>query len=347
MVIIPTARDPYTRGSRSATMTLLEKDAAMPKGFFTQTAIILLREKVSIEAIAAAMGEYSHDGLRPAMDEWAFGGPSFVVTFNEEDNGKIAIDVVDQPWPDEMGDPETDSTIFGAWASGQFGPFTYPGALARAMQQSWVWEDGHTAPGQHVGFIRVRSSYVIGRDEDAPIYPEDYDAYEDLAFVTEIAATLTELPEAICYFNPNGEVVRDIQGVDESIDFANDNELPPHELWSNVRLFKLNDEWSIMDSVGNSQLELPDCEACFHTESYKLEDVDNFLRNCFLYLIDEGDTIADGDVSEGPGDISWQARRFDSSLVDPPRNVIRWFPQDDHKVPEELLIDEEEEEIEE
>lgn len=311
----------------------------MPKGFFTQTAIILLREPVSIEAILTGLGEYSPAGPTPALNEWAFSGPAVVVTFNEEQNGQIAIDTVDHPWPDEMGDPETDPVIFGAWGTGQFGPFTYPGSLARAMQQSWAWEDGQTLPGEHVAFIRVRSSYVFGADADSPVLPEEYDAYEDLAFVTEIASTLTELPEAICYFNPNGEVLRDIDGVDENIDFANENELPPHELWSNVRLFKVDEDWSIMDTVGNSQLDLPDCEACFASEAYELEQVDNFLRNSFLYMIDEGDVIEDGDTSEGPGEIQWQAKRFESSLIDPPREVIRWFPQDDREVPEDLLVD--------
>lgn len=308
----------------------------MPKGFFTQTAVVLLREPVGIEEIASVLHEYSPSQPAPAAEQWAVSGPAVAVTFNEEVNGKIAIDTVDHPWPDDMGDPEDDPALFSAWGTGQFGPFTHPGSLTRATEQAWAWEEGRTLPQTHRAFIRVRSSYVLGGTAESPLLPEEYDAYEDLVFVTEIAAKLAELPQAICYFNPNGEVLRDLEGMEQSIEFANEDDLPPHELWTNIRLFKVDDEWSLMDTVGNGQLDLPDCEACFHTESYELDQIDNFLRNCILYLIDEGDVIEDGDTSEGPGDIPWQARRCDWSLSDPPREVIRWFPQDNRPVPETL-----------
>src|SRR6185369_4273960 len=122
-----------------------------------------------------------------------FSGPAAVVPFRPEVNGYVAIDVVNQAWPDHMGDPKSDVTLFAAWSMGQFGPFTFPGGLQRAQQQSWGWRDSAEAVSSHRGFIRLRTSYVFGADKDSPILPTPYDPIAELHFLDRLSLSL--LPE--------------------------------------------------------------------------------------------------------------------------------------------------------
>jgi len=102
-------------------------------------------------------------------------------------------------------------------------------------------------------------------------------------------------------------------------------------------LIEFNAEWSLMDTVGNSQLDIPDVEACFHSQSYDFNQVDNFLRNVALYLLNNGEVIQDEDTMDGPGNVPWQAYAFENGVCDPPRRVLRWLPLDDRPVPDEIL----------
>ena len=93
---------------------------------------------------------------------------------------------------------------------------------------------------------------------------------------------MMKLPGALCYFNPNGETLRNVQQLEESRAFAYDHDIPPLDAYSNVRLFNVDDGRLVMDTVGNGQLgtpDLPDLEACMlSTKKYELGKVDVFLR---------------------------------------------------------------------
>lgn len=308
----------------------------MPRGIYTQTVCLLLRDEVSWDQLRPALQAYTIRKEVAQASEWFFGGPTLVLDYRPDKNGYVAVDFINQRWPDGMGDPKQESTLFGAWSMGAFGPHTYPGGLQRAMQQCWAWDEGKVLPPQHRGFIRIRSSYAFGAADEDPLWPADYDAEQDLDFVTNVARALLTLPQALCYFNPGGEVLRDRAMVDESLEYGRDHELPPLELWSNVRLFNIDDSWSLMDTVGNSQLDLPDIEASFERR-YDPGEVDGFLRNVTLYLLTNGDVIRDHNTLDGPGDIRWQAQRFDNGLCDPPRKVICFVPLDDSTAPAVVL----------
>lgn len=308
----------------------------MPKGFFTQTVCILLKRPVSIERAANALTAFNICASRPPAESWVFGGPSLTLAFRPEVNGYVAVDIIDRPWPDSMGDPNTDSEVFGAWTLGQFGPFTYPRGLERASQHSWAWEGGRSIAHQHSGFIRVRTSYLFGADGDLRVMPPDYDAASELRFVTDVAISLLDIPESLCYFNPNGEILRDRQGVLASLAQADSQNLPPLNLWSNVRLFNLESGWLMMDTVGSRQLDLPDVEACF-TRGYDCSEVDGFLRNVIWYLMQKGEVIRDGDTMDGPGEIRWWAHNFSEAVALPPRSTLSWIPRDGKRPPEQFL----------
>lgn len=262
-----------------------------------------------------------------------------VVPYRPDVNGYISIDVADQRWPDRMGDSKAGAEIFAAWAMGQFGPGAWPGGLERACQHSWGWPEGHSVPLQHQAFIRTRCSYLFGAGADALLMPDDYQPLQELEFATRIAAALIRLPEIVCYFNPNGECVRDPRRFLESLSYHSLAKLMPLELWSNVRVFGFQDvqpAWSFMDTVGMSQLDAPDHEACFQSDSYVPAEVGNFLRNASAYLVENGPIIRNGDTMDGPANVRWRGFSIKQGRMEPPREVMRWFPQDQRRAPAEL-----------
>jgi len=308
----------------------------MPKGIFVQSACILLRDAVAIEEIERALFAFEIIRRTDRGPTWVMGGPGLLVKYRPQVNGLVLIDIIDRPWPDSMGHPETDPQLFGGWAMGQFGPFVFPASLERASQQSWVWQAGKEVGPQHRAFLRIRCSYALGAEQDAPVIAADAEPVDELEHLTGIAQALLSLPAAICLFNPNGEVLRNLAGVEESIRFADQHEVLPLDLWSNIRLFNVNQDWLMMDTVGNAQLDLPDVEAIF-TRKYEPGEIDGFLRDSTFYLYNNGrDVIKNGDTMDGPGGVNWRAQHHEHGVSDPPRSVLTWVPVDGATPPEEL-----------
>jgi hypothetical protein len=235
-----------------------------------------------------------------------------------------------------MGDPKADPMLFGAWTMGHWGPYAFPGNFQRAQDQLWAWREGKEVAGRHAALIHINTSYIFGLRKDAPIMPADYDPLSEIRFVTRIALALLKHPDALAYFNANGEVLADEKLLRKSLDYHEQHQLPPFDIWSNIRLLNPNNGWMIMDTVGMGQLDRPDLEACFPAKGYDLGQVSYFLRNCCLYLQTKGEVIKDKDTMNGPGDINWQAHHVKKELCAPPRRLIRWFPLDGSKVPPEM-----------
>jgi hypothetical protein len=300
-----------------------------------------LSRAVSLDEIQQALADIQVLKRVDPSEQWAFAGASVVIAYDLGSNGLVAIDIVDHPWPDHMGDPKVQPIIFGAWSLGQFGPFTFPGGLKRATQQSWVWKDGQTVVQQHCSFLRIRSSYVFGADDDAAVRPQNYQPLPELQFLTKVVTRLLDMDAALCYFNPGGEVLRDRDQLRESLNFGWAHRQPPLDIWVNIRLFAVSDDWSMMDTVGNLQLDLPDLEACFSSEDYDFSEVDGFLRNLSFSVFEQSLQIENGDLIEGPGEVNWQATLMNNGLSDPPRPVIRLQPMDGRLMPSELYPPEE------
>jgi hypothetical protein len=321
------------------------------KRFYTQGLIILLRESVTLDAIEDLLNGFNVAARGEGSKSWIIAGPSLAIPYRPEANGYVSIDIVNHPWPDRMGDPKTEPELFGAWNWGHFGPGAWPGGLERACQHSWGWPDGRSLPLQHQAFIRIRSSYAFGTpnvwrdaagDYDAMFAatrPEDYDPVRELNFVSRIAAALIQLPETLCYFNPNGECVRDPAQFAQCVnDCISDGEMPLY-VWSNIRFFHLQQPapvWNLMDTVGMSQLDAFDHEAFFQSTAYKAGDIDAFLRGMSAYVVLNRSIIKDGDTVDGPGNVKWQGFHVTEAYATPSRPAIRWFPQDRRKIPDEL-----------
>lgn len=173
-------------------------------------------------------------------------------------------------------------------------------------------------------------------DSEIPMLPNDYDPHAEMAFITRAVEAALQMPEAICYFNPAGEVLRDRDGLRRGLNHAWSHDLPPLEMWTNVRLFRAEDGWSLMDTVGNCQFDVPDLEAVFSSDQYEPSKVEEFLRSASLYLMKSDEDVEDGDTADGPGGIQWRAMECVDGLSDPPRETIRWFPQDNTEPPESM-----------
>lgn len=317
----------------------------MAKGLFTQGMCVLLRSPVALEQLKDKLASFQMIGVQESVVDDA-SPETLVYSFRPEVGGHMLVTPSTETWPDQMGDPESAPDVFVAWSLGQYGPLAFPGCLQRAAEQSWGWEEGEDVPQQHSAHVRLLISYVLGSDEsdedleseseDVILIPDDYDPIGELTFLTKAVSALLDLPQAICYFNPGGEVLRDQNRLRQGLNYAWNYELPPLDMWTNVRLFRVDDSWALMDTVGMGQLDMPDMEAVYDTNRYEPSDVERFLRNASLHVLSDEEEIEDGDVADGPGNISWNAIECEESLSDPPRETIRWFPDDGSQPPDEL-----------
>jgi hypothetical protein len=303
----------------------------MAKGFFTQGVCLLTNGQTTVDSIKSALRQQRFEIAKesPAQENWAFGGSMLVVDFLPEVNGYAAVDLVNQPWPDSMGDPKSDSMTFAAWSMGHFGPFAFPGSLARARQHPWAWQPAQSVAESHRGFIRVRISYVFGANKDAPVMPAAYDPVAEMMFLSQAALALLKAPGVICYFNPNGEVLRDYDSFRQVWDACTEQQKMPLPLWMNIRFYNLSEKLGFMDTVGNGQLEIRDVEAAFPSAKYNPGDIDYYLRNVTHYLLGLDREMRSGEEIDGPGEsnLSWTMEVLDQGVIEPPRRVLRLFPK--------------------
>ncbi len=298
----------------------------MPRGYFTQSAMILFDRTPSIDEIAISVRH-----LEPRQRElgdstvWMNASTDLLVAFRPEVHGELAIDVVGETWPDAMGDPQNEADVFGAWSTGAFGPLVYPGNLERAAQQCVSIEDAPKLVDRHRAFVRLRTTYVIGGGDKAKVIPEDHDPLQESLVLLSAARPMLELKGALVYFDPNGEVLATREEMDSALEHAESAKVPPLDLLTQVRFFRVDQNWSIMDTVGMDRFFLPDLELLF-TQELDPNQAANFLRSISLYLLQHGPVIKNGNTVDGPqGKLN--ASMHEEPLAEPPRPVIRLIPQ--------------------
>ena len=300
---------------------------------------MLLKQKITLADIEPLLGAFKIVRTNYEFEKWEFSGPSFLVEYRPEMNGYVSVDIVDRPWPDHMGDPKTEHTLFGAWGMGHFGPFAFPQGLERAGQHSNVCEQGPQFAAQHQGFIRIRISYGFGAADDAPVIPKDCKPVDELSFITRLAMELLRHPVALCYFNPNGELLAERPFMEQVIEHYRAANLPPIDLWTNRRRFILDSGWTMMDTVGMQQLDLQDIETCFRNDRFTPYDVRLFLANTSLYLTGPDAVFKDGETIDGPSGIFFRVKQFKEGMLAPPRSTLRFRPEDSTTPPPEFGFD--------
>lgn len=310
------------------------------KGLFTQGVSVLTSHPPALDDLAEALKSFGNLQKVTSSNEWPVGSSHIIIPFRPEVNGSVVVDVVDLPWPDHMGDPTAEPTLFAAWLAGHFGPFAYPGSLQRATQQCWHWREASSAVTAHTSFVRLKCTYSIGASSSDMIRPPDYDPLAELQSLTSMIRAIARVSSALCYFNPNGEVLLSSSGLERSIQIANDAQVPALTVWTNTRLYSLQHQasgWLVQDTVGLWQLDVPDHEAVFPHGLFEPGEMARFLSNLSLYLVENGQVIKDGDTVDGPRGTRWQGHVSQESLLMPPRATIRWFPASIESCPEALM----------
>jgi len=228
------------------------------KGFFTQGAMVLTERPLDGDAVERALGPFEVVKRTAAEGEknWMGGYPCWVVAWRPDVNGFVTVDVVDAPWPDDMGDPQSPGgqSLFAAWSMGYMGPMTWPGNLQRAALYTEAFGEGAAAKAakRHGAFVRVRSTYVLGAEDDTPVMPADYAARPELEFVTSVAAAVAAAPGALCYFNPGGETLFTAGELRKTLEKFRENHLAPLPVWAMGRLSRVEEAppWMLADVVG-------------------------------------------------------------------------------------------------
>ncbi len=168
------------------------------KGFYTQGLVVLFSETPDLGVIRMIVERQGFHvrSVEDASDWKEMQGDSLMIDWRPDANGCCVL-----------GDPQESPQLFSAWTMGAFGPHTHPGALERAKTYGCSDADVQAASG-HSSFARVRISYVFGAENDAPIRPSDHDSRAELDWLFHLCRVLLEVPGAVLYFNPNGEVLK-------------------------------------------------------------------------------------------------------------------------------------------
>ncbi|MCA9539322.1 MAG: DUF4261 domain-containing protein [Myxococcales bacterium] len=293
---------------------------------FTQSVCLLTTSPLTLDDLKPALKDFEILGrTEPQADaHWAIGAPAWVLQTPGEPRGRIIVDALAERWPENLGRPD-DTALAAHAAMGGFGPAVFPGCLERAGTQAWVWRKAGDVVRGHQGFVRLRLAYAP--DEEAPGLPEGRDPKAELLLLTKLASAILELNGVRCFFDPNGESLRPASMLWKALDAHEKDGEWPLDIWTNVRVGRLDDQgkWLLMDSVGLSQLDLPDVEICFPADVAPLETMDALVRDLVAYLADEGDVIKAGDTIDGPGG-DYVAMRLEEGLQTPPRPTVRLLP---------------------
>lgn len=311
-------------------------EGSVAKGYYTQGAAVLLNAPIKIDVLEKLLDGFSILERREGGPTWHTAGPMLVLEFRPKVNGVILVDLVDQPWPDSMGCANDDPSLFAAWGTGQFGPFCFPGSLSRACQYCLQWREGAALAAAHKAFVRIRITYSLDAPDDQVNVPKNPMLVEETEMLIAVAEAILEHKSAICYFNPNGEVLAPLAQVAQMCEHFSKNSAPAVTMLSNRRVVKFEgSDWLLMDTVGLGQLDITDLEACF-TEEYDLNEVAMFLVNTALHIAKLGPVIKDGYTMTGPKGMLFEARKFDEPKLVPPRQVLRFRPRDGKVSPPEL-----------
>jgi hypothetical protein len=288
-----------------------------------QTGVVLFASLPSLSEVAEGLSGIPIARRRerdPESGYWFGGEGSLLVETDSGPNGAIAVELFHQPWPDPMGNPETDADLFGAWAMRQFGLTTFPYALARANAE------GTAARSDHVGFVRLNLSYVFGAEDDALVCPDERNVGAELRAMARLARGLCDLPGALGWFAPNGEVWLPVEEAREMLTRQAEGELV-HQLWVSTRAYPAG-KHLLVETVGVTTLGQQMGSAYDH-QVVVLPDLglDGDVVSRFVVelsgLARGGSDVAPSEPVLGPGG------RWFASLVEtdnpPPRSVVRWI----------------------
>lgn len=252
----------------------------------------------------------------------------------------LVVDVVDGPWPDDMGTADPASALARAWALGEFGFCTFPRALTHAVEQGFHYRRAAASVKAHRAVVRLRVAFesrALPAHPPAEATAADLGAYRQkvdrvlakafspadrlvqLFSLGSIAdQSLFDLPGALAWFAPAGEKLGDRAFLSDRL------EVNAINLFVQTRQVKLDRRTIVVDTCGGHQLGLRDVQAIVPAKFELLADLENFFLSVLNYNCEQGEVvIKDGDtVPHGPGG-RWRAS-WEPSRLDPPRPVLRF-----------------------
>jgi hypothetical protein len=291
--------------------------------FFSQGLMVLCGDAPSLDDIGACVETWAPRRLPPGDGRWIGDQPQLVLA-GPQGRGTVRLDVIPEPWPDHMADAD-DTSLLGAWTMGFLGTFTWPRGLARSVQHAHRWSAAPEVVPRHRSFIRLLVTYIQGADRDQPVVPAGYSPIDELRWLTPLWRALCSVPGSLCAFNPSGEVLLDPSTFDQRLDAAEQEGRDPIDLWVNVRLHRLDDHRTLVDTVGLGQLDLQDMEAVYEDSAFDASSVAQLMWDLCWYAASTSAVFGERDTVDGPGG-RWRAEHVPRAFAEPLRPTIRWSP---------------------
>ncbi|MEX1041604.1 MAG: hypothetical protein WDZ51_13280 [Pirellulaceae bacterium] len=259
-------------------------------------------------------------GLTAAEDELSLAG-----FLGDSETARLVVETLPHPWP--------DSTDLHDRSAEEFGLGTEPWGLQRSLEQCWVWDTASAAVSRHQAVVRVRreSTGAEGGVLDTPQVTA-----RDVTQLIRQALAAATLPGVLAYFQPAGEVLLPPHVVAEMLEHATIAQIPPLDLWSNIRLSWLTDDWSLVETIGNIQLGLPDVEVYYEHDRQETNDVAALARSVSLRMLQEESAPKTGESFETHAGGRFVVKAANENLLPPNRPIARLLPEDGGELPEDL-----------
>lgn len=294
--------------------------------FFSQGITILCSQAPDLGALRLLLERHGY--VITAMEEsseWPeMQGPCLTLNADSDNKATCWVDICDFPWPDDLGTTGEPTQVTTAHAMGAFGPFAYPGALERAMQVPG-YEEATNPARSHRAFVRMRIIRLpLGSDESPDEMMGDPDPLRELPFLIQLAAKVGELPEAGVFFNPNSELLLTFARIHHILSVADEQKTFPLEPFCRYRGCRVDETWSVVDSIGMAQLGLRDFEFAWPGTDVTRQEQIGFMLDLLHYQVDKAAHIAGGHSTDGPKGKIWYAEERAASCMVPPRQVLHW-----------------------
>jgi len=313
----------------------------MTQSFFSQCVAVLVSEAPGLAELRLIL---EREGYTIQADEdvsqWPeMQGAGLTLATDFANGASCWVDICEFPWPDDLGVTEPPTLVTGAHMMGAFGPFSHPGAFERALQAP-----GHDAVAQearrHRAFVRFRVSYLIPASGDSAearfASAENGNRTWEIGWLLRAAASLRGMPTALAYFNPASELLLPMQALTDILSFAFEHKTFPVEAVCRVRGCPVDEQWSMVDSLGMAQFGLCDHEFAWSGAQPSRQEQGAFLINLLRYQIGEAAPVAGGHTTDGPQNKLWRAEEREASCMIPERKVLHWTAAGDTPEPPQL-----------
>lgn len=309
--------------------------------FFSQGIAVLFSKAPDLGVLRLQLERagYTISSMEEASEWPEMQGAMLKLATNFDSGAVCWVDICDFRWPDDMGCSGPPTQMTAAHAMGAFGPFVNPGALARALEAPGYQEAVPAARG-HQAFVRLRISHFFQSQANEAksnnTRPQNTQPAQELGFLLRVAASLSVFPEASAYFNPNSELLLTMQGLTSGLTQAWEQKSFPVQAVCRVRGCPVNETWSIVDSVGLGQFDLPDHEFCWGAPALTRQDQMSFMLYLILYQVENSVRVGNNHTTDGPQGKRWRAEERENACMEPPRKVLHWLAEGDSPEPAAL-----------